>query len=274
MAKADLPTQRVQRHGKTGQGPEQCQAVKSTGHDQARRLAQGLALGIGHGPQIAAPFNGVGLPPPQNLHPRGLQLRRHQLPGPDPARPSMPERRCARGQTRCSDLFWAGLGAVFVGEGIGAGHSRGQSAFAGQVVFQNARQGPVCAALQQRLGALQRRRHASACDARKHVVVGRDMRRSQASRQTRCTSAYALCLVDDGDSPAPASQAVRHGRARQTRTDDQCLLGAWQKRRAQLSWLGARSLGRRPRLRQRNVFPSGEPGTGGRADRPGSGGFH
>ena len=119
------------------------------------------------------------------------KLRCHQLPGPNPACLSVPERRCFGGQTGCSDLFCAGWCAALVGAvlgGIRSGIPRGQSAFARQVVFQNAAQGPVGAALQQRFSALQCGPDTRTRDAGEHVVVGRDMGRSQTRRQARGAS--------------------------------------------------------------------------------------
>ncbi|KAI9549829.1 hypothetical protein GHT06_007539 [Daphnia sinensis] len=110
MAKTDLPAQGVQWHGKTGQRLQQSQAVKGTGHDQPRGLAQGLALRIGHGPCITAPLNALHLLAPAHLHTRGLQLRGHQSPGPNPARLRMPQRGRACG--RPAAAICAGLAGV------------------------------------------------------------------------------------------------------------------------------------------------------------------
>ena len=178
-------------------------------------------------------------------------------------------------------LHW--LGCCHPAHCLGCPGRLWQFAFACQVVFQNTRQCPVGAALQQRLSALQRRANPRTRDARQHVVVGRDMGCCQTCRQTRCTSANTARLVDDRDGPSAHGQAVRYGGAGQTRTNDQRVACLWRVAqgvrvcagRSQINWLlAARSLGPRLRQSQRNGFPSGEPGIGGRADRPGSGGFH
>ena len=170
VPKTDLPAQRVQWHGNAWQRLQQSQAVKGAGHHQPGGLAQRLALGIGHGPFIAAPLDILHLLAPAHLHTRCLQLRGYQLLGPNPARLRMPERGCARRQTCCGNLRRTGRGTVVIG-GVRWQYG-GQASFARQVVFQNTREGPIDATLQQRLGAQQRGLHPRTRDAREHVVVG------------------------------------------------------------------------------------------------------
>ena len=124
-----------------------------------------MPLRVQHAPSLVAPFDGVhGLRPP-HLHARRSQLRCYQLPGPDPARLLMPERGRIGRQARCTDLRRAGRGAVVIG-GV-----RGQTTFAGEVVFQNTGLRPIGTALQKCLCALQRGLHPHTRDAREHVVV-------------------------------------------------------------------------------------------------------
>jgi len=209
---ADLTTQGVERQGDIGQ---QGAGVKASGDDELVGLGQHLTLGIEGLPAVAALTQRMHRRGPTHLNARRGQLRGHQLARAQPGGHGMPQGWRLLGQAGSGDLFEGGGRSPFVAL-LGPGLARRQGALTFHAVLQHARPGPVAARLQQFGAALQGGSHTGAGDARKHAVVGRNMRGRQAGGQARGARADTAAGIEHRHRPAAPRQAAGHSRARQT----------------------------------------------------------